>query len=57
MANVPVVFLTTSRLRQDIAEAKHSSASMYIVKPDDYFDLQATLNGVIRRATLGAFNH
>ncbi|MBV9993897.1 MAG: response regulator [Caulobacteraceae bacterium] len=53
MAQVPVVFLTTSRLRRDVAKAKRSSASMYLVKPDEYFDLQAGLNGVIRRAALG----
>jgi CheY-like chemotaxis protein len=57
MASTPVVFLTTSRLRKDVGHARHSSASLYIVKPDNYFDLQAQLNGVIRRAAHGAWRN
>ena len=53
MAHVPVVFLTTSRLASDVARTKEGSASLYVIKPDSYFELQARLNGVLRRAASG----
>ena len=34
MVEVPVVFLTTSGLARDVFEARHSTASLYVVKPD-----------------------
>jgi len=57
MAAVPVVFLTTSRLRKDVVDARRSSASLYLVKPDSMFELQAKLNGVLRRAASGAWSN
>jgi CheY-like chemotaxis protein len=51
MAQVPVVFLTTSRLASDVAKTKASSASLFVIKPDTYFELQSRLNGVLRLAT------
>jgi CheY-like chemotaxis protein len=53
VAHVPVVFLTTSKLASDVARMKDSSASLYVIKPDSYFELQARLNGVLKRATSG----
>ena len=50
MATVPVAFLTTSCLAKDVMAAKSGSASLYIIKPDTYEELQASLNGVLRRA-------
>jgi len=57
MARVPVVFLTTSRLASDVARTKKGSASFYVIKPDSYFELQACLNGVLRRATSGRWGN
>lgn len=56
MADVPVVFLTTSRLASDVIEARHSSASFYVIKPDTYPELESRLDGVIRRTLSGAWN-
>jgi CheY-like chemotaxis protein len=57
MKNVPVVFLTTSGLASDVAKTRDSSASLYVVKPDTYFELQARPNGVLRRAASGRWSH
>jgi DNA-binding response OmpR family regulator len=57
MYMVPVVFLTTSRLSSDAMRTKISSASLYIIKPDTYLELQARLNGVLRRASSGRWSH
>lgn len=48
MADVPVVFLTTSVLLADLMESKRSSAASYLTKPETYADLQDRLDGVIR---------
>ena len=56
MADVPVVFLTTSRLASDVAEAKDSSAASYVIKPESYAELQARLDGVIKKVLSGAWN-
>lgn len=55
MAETPVVFLTTSGLGRDVTEAVHSSAVLYIVKPNTYAELQSRLDGVVKRATSGAW--
>ena len=53
MKETPVVFLTTSRLPKDVARAKDSSASSYLVKPDSYTDLKARLTTVIDQVLTG----
>jgi CheY-like chemotaxis protein len=53
MKHVPVVFLTTSALGSDVAKTKDSSATLYVLKPDSYADLQARLNGVVRLMSCG----
>jgi len=53
MAKTPVVFLTTSWLARDASDAVHSSAALYVIKPDSYEDLEVCLDGVIRRAQSG----
>ncbi len=55
--HVPVVFLTTSSAARDVKEAERSSASMYIIKPDTYFELQARLSGVIRRVVNSSWSN
>lgn len=55
MASIPVVFLTTSGLASDVAKTRESSASLYIIKPNTYLELQARLNGVLRRASSGGW--
>ncbi|MEJ0058741.1 MAG: response regulator [Terricaulis sp.] len=55
MRDTPVVLLTTSRLARDVEEARISSASLYVVKPDTYEELQARLDGVIEQAITGAW--
>jgi CheY-like chemotaxis protein len=57
MEAVPVVFLTTSGLASDVAKTRDSSASLYVVKPDTYFELQSCLSGVLRRATSGQWSN
>jgi CheY-like chemotaxis protein len=57
MEAVPVVFLTTSGLASDVAKTRESSASLYVVKPDTYTELQSRLNGVVRRAAAGQWTH
>jgi DNA-binding response OmpR family regulator len=57
MARTPVVFLTTSRLQSDVMRTKDSSASLYVVKPDSYNDLQTRLCGVLRRAVSGRWGN
>jgi CheY-like chemotaxis protein len=49
MAQVPVVFVTTSARAMDVVSAKLSSASLYVVKPDSFIELQTRLDGVIKR--------
>jgi CheY-like chemotaxis protein len=56
MAETPVVFLTTSALAKDVLEAKQTTASLYMVKPDTYFELQTRLDGVVKRAISGAWS-
>jgi DNA-binding response OmpR family regulator len=57
MAEVPVVFLTTSRLESDVIRAKGATASSYVIKPESYLELQARLNGVVRQAAAGRWSH
>jgi CheY-like chemotaxis protein len=57
MAIVPVVFLTTSCLAKDVMVARGSSASLYVIKPDTYDALQASLNGVLRRVVRSGWTH
>jgi two-component system response regulator len=56
MARMPVVFLTTSSQPSDIARSRETSASLFVVKPDTYFELQARLNGVVRLASSGRWS-
>jgi DNA-binding response OmpR family regulator len=56
MIGVPVVFLSTSRLAKDVIEARHTSASFYVIKPDTYLELQTRLDSVIKRAISGAWS-
>jgi two-component system chemotaxis response regulator CheY len=56
MARTPVVFLTTSCLASDVVEARHCSASSYVIKPDTYAELQTRLDAVIRKAVSGAWS-
>lgn len=56
MDSVPVVFLTTSGLARDVLEAKESSASLYVLKPDTFPELQTRLDAVIRRAMHGSWS-
>jgi DNA-binding response OmpR family regulator len=49
MASVPVVFLTTSVHLADVTDAKRSSASSYVTKPDSFGELKERLDVVIRR--------
>jgi DNA-binding response OmpR family regulator len=53
MANVPVVFLTTSAATRDIEKANDNAAFGYIVKPDSYEELEARIGAVIRQAVNG----
>jgi len=58
MVQVPVVFLTTSRLESDVARAKDATGSSYVIKPESYLELQARLNAVVRQAAAGRrWNH
>ena len=57
LERLPVVFLTTSSLASDVLRTRRSSASHYVLKPDTYLDLQASLNGVLRRAASGRWSH
>ncbi len=57
MKNVPVVFLTTSGLASDVERTMHSSASLYVLKPNSNTELQSRLNGVIRLASTGGLAH
>jgi two-component system response regulator AdeR len=56
-AQVPVVFLTTSRLESDVIQARDATASSYVIKPESYLELQARLNGVVRQAAAGRWSH
>jgi DNA-binding response OmpR family regulator len=56
MVTVPVVFLTTSGLERDLLAYRGSSASMYVVKPDTFGELQTRIDGIIERAISGAWN-
>jgi CheY-like chemotaxis protein len=57
MASVPVVFLTTSCRESDLERTRQTSALLYVVKPDNYLELQSRLNGVLRRASMGRWSH
>ena len=57
VSGVPVVFLTSSGLSTDVAKAMATTASLYVVKPPTYFDLQARLNGVLRQAASGRWSN
>jgi len=56
MADVPVAFLTTSRLASDVEAAKEASVGCYVVKPDSLADLRARLDVVIKRIKSGAWS-
>ena len=49
MADVPVVFLTTSALSQDVKQANGGAISGYIVKPNSYDELKARLDAVVAK--------
>jgi DNA-binding response OmpR family regulator len=55
MDAVPVVFLTTSGLGDDVMSAMDSSASLYVIKPDTYAELEIRLDGIIARAISGVW--
>jgi two-component system chemotaxis response regulator CheY len=57
MASVPVVFLTTSCRPSDLERTRQTSALLYVVKPDNYLELQSRLNGVLRRASMCRWSH
>jgi CheY-like chemotaxis protein len=57
LAKIPVVFLTTSWLARDASDVTHSSAALYVIKPDTYDDLETCLDGVLRRAQSGLWGH
>jgi DNA-binding response OmpR family regulator len=56
MVSVPVVFLSTSGLEKDLTAYRRSSASMYVVKPDTYGELQTRMNGIVERAISGVWS-
>jgi DNA-binding response OmpR family regulator len=56
MVSVPVVFLTTSGLDKDLLAYRGSSASMYVVKPDTFDELQIRIDGVLERAICGVWH-
>lgn len=47
MADVPVIFLTTSALWRDVRQADGCAISGYIVKPNSYEELKARLDLVV----------
>jgi len=49
MTGVPVVFLTTSALWQDVKQANGCAISGYIVKPNSYDELKARLDAVVAK--------
>jgi CheY-like chemotaxis protein len=49
MVDVPVIFLTTSALWQDVRQADGCAISGYIVKPNSYEELKARLDIVVAR--------
>lgn len=49
MADVPVVFLTTSALWRDVKQANGCAISGYIVKPSSYDELKARLDAVVAK--------
>lgn len=56
MRDTPVVLLTTSRLTRDVEQARDSTVSLYVVKPDTYTELQTRLDAVVRQAISGAWS-
>ena len=56
MVTVPVVFLTTSGAEKDVLAYRGSSASMYVVKPDTFDELQIRIDGILERAISGVWN-
>jgi len=53
MADVPVVFLTTSRSVRDVEGARGSTACGYLIKPDRYEELEAALHNLLKQAVAG----
>jgi len=56
MVSVPVVFLTTSGSEKDVMAYMGSSASLYVIKPDTFAELQIRLDGIIERAVAGLWS-
>jgi len=56
MFSVPVVFLTTSGLDQDVLNYRRSTASMYVEKPDTFGEIQTRMDGIVRRTIAGVWN-
>jgi DNA-binding response OmpR family regulator len=54
--SVPVVFLTTSELGRDVLEYMNSSASLYVVKPDTFGELETRMDGIITRTISGVWS-
>jgi CheY-like chemotaxis protein len=48
--DTPVVFLTTSGHTRDVENARKTSATSYVVKPDTYDGLRERINAVIKQA-------
>jgi CheY-like chemotaxis protein len=49
MADVPVVFLTTSALWRDVRQANDCVISGYVVKPDSYDALKTRLDAIVAK--------
>lgn len=56
MRDTPVVLLTTSRLARDVEEARASSVSQYLVKPDTYDELHNRVFAVIKQMINGSWS-
>ena len=56
LVSTPVVFLTTSSLGSDMLAYMKSSASLYVVKPDTFVELEMRIDGIVRRAITGAWS-
>src|SRR5580704_14642906 len=53
MVTAPVVILSTSGSEKDLLAYRSSSASMYVVKPDTFGELQTRIDGIVERTTSG----
>lgn len=49
MAKVPVVIVTSSAFARDVHKASRASVSGYLVKPEDYDELEARIEGIINQ--------